>query len=73
MPNDEVLSLRVSGDLRGALEIVADRHEITVSDLLRVVAEDVIKLSADDLRRRLACLACGGTGLRVKPKGDNRG
>lgn len=68
MANDEVLSLRVSGDLRGALDVVADRHAITVSDLLRLAAEDAIRLTPDQLRERIACPTCKGTGQRFKTK-----
>ncbi len=69
----EVLSLRVSADLSGALKIVADRHGITVSDLLRLAAEDVIRVSPDALRERLACPSCKGSGQRFKTRGLDHG
>jgi predicted transcriptional regulator len=69
----EVLSLRLSADLDGALKIVAERHGITVSELVRMAAEDAIKMTPDALRERLACPTCKGTGQRFKAREVERG
>ena len=38
----EVLSIRVSGDLSAALKALADAQGVSVSDILRRAAEDVV-------------------------------
>jgi uncharacterized protein (DUF1778 family) len=68
---DDVLSLRLNPDRRAVIDMIAARHGITVSDLLRAAADHVARMPVDDVTKLLACTACGGTGQRFKTKESN--
>lgn len=68
MANDEVLSMRTTTDHVGALKIVAERHGISVSDLIRAATDVVTRMPPADLTKLLACPTCKGTGQRFKAK-----
>ncbi len=63
---DDVLSLRFDADRRGTLTVVAERHGVTVSDLLRAATDHLARLTADEVDALLACPTCKGTGQRFK-------
>ena len=65
---DDVLSLRFDADRRGALDIVAQRHGVTVSDLLRAATDHLARLSSAEVDALLACPTCKGSGRRFKTK-----
>lgn len=65
---DDVLSLRFDADRRGTLDVVAQRHGVTVSDLLRAATDHIARLSPAEVDALLACPTCKGTGRRFKTK-----
>lgn len=66
--NDEVISLRVSTEHQDGLRATAERLGLTISDLLRFGAAVVSDMTVEQARRQMACVTCGGTGLRFKAK-----
>lgn len=66
MANDEVISLRVSTEYQDGLRATAQQLGLTVSDLLRFGAAVVSDMTIEQARRQMACVTCGGTGLRFK-------
>ncbi len=64
----DVLSLRLDADRRGTLDTVAERHGVTISDLLRAATDHLARLSHAEVDALLACPACKGTGRRFKTK-----
>jgi hypothetical protein len=69
-PRDAVTSVRLSPELHAGLKLAGQQYGLTISDVLRVVAERVGEMSAEEFERLLACPTCGGSGRRRLGRAD---
>jgi hypothetical protein len=70
MADDAMTSVRLSPALHTGLKLAGQRHGMTISDVLRVVAERVGEMTEDEFAQLLACPACGGSGKRRWVRSD---